>query len=208
MARGPGTRHRATGDGWDGILAPGETILWQGRPGKGAWITKGRVFKAIFGAIFAGFAAVWMILASQAGGFFWAFGLIHFSVGLMAMGGALFGPELLRRYSWYTLTDRRAFIATDYPLAGRRLISYPVGPGSYLRRAHEDPDAVYVAQRERKGTEGHRREGETVRHWSTFSEIGFENLTPTEADQVYRLARGLVHPPETPTRQDAERSFA
>lgn len=62
----------------------------------------------------------------QSGVFFWMFGLIHFTVGAFVLFTALFGNTLRRRWTWYTLTDRRAFIATDIPFSGRELRSYPI----------------------------------------------------------------------------------
>jgi len=117
-----------TPDGWDGILAPDERILWQGRPDGGFRITGVHVALGLFGMVFAGFAALWMALAAQAGGIFWVFGLIHFTVGLgIALAGP-FGGMFVRRRTWYTLTNRRAFIATDLPVSGRTLRDYPITP--------------------------------------------------------------------------------
>ena len=112
--------------GWEGILDPGETILWQGRPDGAVTLTPGSVVMALFGLLFAGFALFWMVMASLAGGYFWMFGLIHFAVGVGIMVSGPLGSAFTRRHSYYTLTDRRAFIATDLPLVGRRLRSYPI----------------------------------------------------------------------------------
>ena len=112
--------------GWDGILDEGETILWQGRPDGAIRFRIGNLFTFLFGLAFAGFALFWMILASQAGGFFWAFGLIHFAVGIGLSFGAILWDAFKRRHTWYTLTDRRAFVATEMPMIGRGLKSYPI----------------------------------------------------------------------------------
>lgn len=55
--------------GWEGILADGEEILWQGRPSINMSNNSRRIPAMIFGLFFAGFALFWMVLASQAGGF-------------------------------------------------------------------------------------------------------------------------------------------
>lgn len=115
-------------DEWQGILDQDEHILWQGRPDPTLVFTFANIGALVFGLIFAGFALFWMIMAASAPGFFWMFGLIHFSVGIgMACGSVLWGPWR-RRHTWYTLTTKRAFIATDIPLKGRRLKSYPITP--------------------------------------------------------------------------------
>ncbi|MFN3207829.1 MAG: aspartate carbamoyltransferase catalytic subunit [Roseovarius sp.] len=162
-------------DEWDGILDPGERVLWQGRPDARVTVGIAAVGSMVFGLIFAGFALVWMILASQAGGFFWMFGLIHFSVGLgLAFGGILWEPWK-RRHTWYTLTDRRAFIAQDLPLRGRTLKSYPITDQTRLE-LQGDPGSVMFDHEMRRRKNGHYR-----------VDIGFERIA--EADEVMRLIR-------------------
>lgn len=114
--------------GWDGILDPGEKILWQGRPDAGFHLHFAHLFFALFGAAFSGFALFWMILAYRKGDYFWTFGLLHFAIGLVIILAGPLGGPFLRRHTWYTLTNRRGFIATDLPLAGRKLKSYPIRP--------------------------------------------------------------------------------
>jgi hypothetical protein len=151
--------------GWDGILDANEAILWQGRPNgdlvwkPGNWVTM------VFGVAFAGFALFWMIMAAQAGGLFWAFGLIHFFVGLGIAIGPPFWNAWRRRHTWYTLTDRRAFIATDMPLVGRRLKSYPVTDETVLEFTPEEPATIFFAHEYKRGKNGSYRVG-----------IGFERI--------------------------------
>ncbi|MBD3679735.1 MAG: aspartate carbamoyltransferase catalytic subunit [Rhodobacteraceae bacterium] len=165
-------------DGWQGILDEGERILWQGRPdGRVVW--KPRHFGLLlFGGFFAGFALFWMIMASQAGGLFWMFGLLHFSVGIALMLGGPYGGAYIRRHSWYTLTDRRAFIATDMPMVGRRLNSYPIDRDSVLQFAEGDPSSVYFATILKRTKNGSRR-----------VPVGFENIE--DAREVYGLLRDV-----------------
>jgi len=111
---------------WAGLLDKDETILWQGRPDGGFAFKPSMIFTTVFGLFFSGFALFWMIMASTGGGYFWTFGLIHFFAGFAVILGPLFGGMWMRRHTWYTLTDRRAFIATDLPIKGRSLKSYPI----------------------------------------------------------------------------------
>lgn len=117
-----------TPEGWEGILDKGEKILWQGRPDGGFHLHFAHIFFALFGAAFAGFALFWMVLAYDENDYFWTFGLIHFTIGLIVMLAGPLGGPYLRRHTWYTLTNRRGFVATDLPLAGRKLKSYPIRP--------------------------------------------------------------------------------
>ncbi|MGR3322154.1 MAG: aspartate carbamoyltransferase catalytic subunit [Pseudooceanicola sp.] len=170
---------RARGDGWEGILDPGERILWQGRPDPAMSIGRGQWGLVAFGLFFSGFAAVWMALASLAGGYFWTFGLLHFTIGLCLVAGAIFGPTWRRRHTWYTLTDRRAFIATDMPLRGRTLKAWEIGAGNTLFRTGQDPlGSVIFAQDFRRTKNGTSRR-----------DIGFERIP--DADVVLGMIRQI-----------------
>ncbi|MDP1669294.1 aspartate carbamoyltransferase catalytic subunit [Phaeovulum sp.] len=135
----------ATPPGWEGILDAGEAIVWQGRPDGRFRFGWRDLVTGLFGFIFAGFALVWMAIAASAGGFFWAFGLIHFSVGAaIAVGGPVWRTYRLR-HTWYTLTTRRAFIATDTLTSGRSLAAYPIAADTVLTLEGEDPASVHFA---------------------------------------------------------------
>ncbi|MFQ5438568.1 MAG: aspartate carbamoyltransferase catalytic subunit [Paracoccaceae bacterium] len=162
--------------GWEGILDEGEEIVWQGRPDGRIVFRVTNLMGFVFGLIFAGFALFWMIMASNAGGFFWMFGLIHFFVGVGIAFGAIYWNAFLRRNSWYTLTDRRAFVASDLPIIGRRLKSYPIDEDTVLEFDGADPATIYFAS-EFKRTKNGTRE---VR-------IGFERIG--DGREVYRKFR-------------------
>lgn len=164
--------------GWEGILDADETILWQGRPHPGFALEARAIPMAIFGLFFAGFALFWMILAAQAGGFIWAFGLIHFAIGAGLAGKALAWPTFLRRRSWYTLSNKRAFIATDLPVQGRRLRSWPIGADTVLTYADGDLASIGFAFEPLRGRRGMRMRA-----------VGFERIA--EGRMVYALMRGL-----------------
>ena len=83
--------------GWEGILDTGETILWQGRPDGKIVLRPANTATFVFGLAFAGFALFWMIMASTAGGFFWAFGSFW-----------AFGPFLICSRSCAPLSQRIA----------------------------------------------------------------------------------------------------
>lgn len=164
--------------GWESILDEGENILWQGRPDGAVRWKVGNFMTLIFGVFFAGFALFWMVMAAQAGGGMWMFGLLHFGVGI----GIGIGPPLYaaykRRHSWYTLTDSRAIVATDMPLRGRKLKSYPITAATNLGFDGETPASVTFAQEYRRG----KNRGYTV-------DIGFEWIE--DGPEVYRLMRDI-----------------
>lgn len=164
-----------TTSGWEGILDQNERILWQGRPDGRVVLRLSKIFQMIFGLFFAGFALFWMFLAAQAGGIFWMFGLLHFFVGIGISFGAVFADAWRRRHTWYTLTDRRAFVATDKPLKGRILKDYPITADTRLSFVEGPPDSVHFTQRrtKNKGSEP----------------TGFDRID--DGKEVYRLMRDI-----------------
>lgn len=165
--------------GWEGILDEGERILWQSRPAQGFYMSLTKLPVALFGLFFAGFALFWMAMAAQAGGMFWAFGLIHFSVGIGLAVSAIAWGTLKRRGTWYTLTNKRAFIATDLPFKGKRLDSYTITPDTRLSLQSGNPGSVIFAREERRGNKG--------RVYSV--DVGFERVD--EAERAYEILRSL-----------------
>ena len=103
------------------------------------------MFSGVFGLIFAGFALIWMGLAASAGGYFWMFGLLHFCVGLGIMLAGPLGGAFVRRRTWYTLTDRRAFVATHLPWRGRTLADYPITPETPITFHDGDLPSIHFA---------------------------------------------------------------
>jgi len=163
---------------WDHILDKDETILWQGRPDGALHFRLKNVGTFIFGLFFAGFALFWMVMASQAGGFFWMFGLIHFSVGIGVSFGSLFYDVYRRRHTWYTLTDRRAFIATDMVHKGRQLKSYPITKDMMLKFQPGPLPSIHFAQEVRRSNNGSRP-----------VDIGFDWIA--DGDEVIAMIRQI-----------------
>ena len=164
--------------GWEDILDDGEIITWQGRPdGKIAWKLS-HIFTILFGIAFSGFAVFWMVMASQAGGIFWMFGLIHFFAGIAVGIGPPLWAAWSRRHTWYSLSNKRAFIATDIPFQGRNLKIYPIDAKTKVTLNHGNPASVYFANEYRSTKNGSR---EIL--------IGFERIEG--ADTVSRLLRDI-----------------
>ncbi len=164
--------------GWQDILDPGEQIIWQGRPDGAVVLRAKNIMLLVFGLIFAGFALFWMVLAANAGGWFWMFGLIHFSVGVGIIWSAVYWSAYRRRRSWYTLTDRRAFIATDLPIRGKRLKSWPITPETSLELVEGPPATVNFATEVKRGE-----------HSTYQVAVGFERIP--DGKEVYRMLRDV-----------------
>jgi len=94
-------------------LCANEKELWRGKPARIPFILSalwGPQFP--FGLVFSGFSVFWMILASQAGGPFWLFGLPFFFVGLGVSFGASVRRLLAFRNAEYLITDKRVTTKT------------------------------------------------------------------------------------------------
>ena len=169
--------------GWEGILDDGETVLWQGRP-NASFVFKARyIFTTLFGLTFAAFALFWMFMARSAGGTIWMFGLIHFSAGIGLVIAPAFYSIWKRRHTWYTLTDRRAFIATDKPFSGRKLKSYPIDSDTTLDYTPGHYSTIYFAHEHRSGKNG-----------TVHTPVGFERIEDGKA--VYELIRDIQSGPK------------
>lgn len=166
---------------WDSILGKDERIIWQGRPSPKFKFHPRMIFFVLFGLFFAGFALVWMGLTATAGGFIWMIGIVHFSVGIGLVISTLFKPSYTRRRTWYTLSNKRGYIATALPFVGRKLRSYAIGPGTGIEFAQGNPPSIHF------GTRAVRRNNRTVQE-----PHGFEYIA--DAPEVMRLIRDLQDP--------------
>ncbi len=128
--------------GWQGILEAGETILWQGQPDRRFRVEFDSLRHSLPGLFMVAFALFWMYQAARGSGIFALFGLIFVGVGLRQFLEPMIWPAYLRSRSWYTLTDRRAIVATDVPFRGRRLTSYPLGSDTLVEFVDGDPASI------------------------------------------------------------------
>ncbi|MBD3664444.1 aspartate carbamoyltransferase catalytic subunit [Sulfitobacter aestuariivivens] len=112
-------------DPWEGLLDEDEVIVWQGRPEPGIRLEWEHPILPLLFLVFTGFSVFWMIKASQAPGPIWMFGLLFFGVGVYNLVGIHFWKAHKRSRTFYTLTNKRAFIATA-TAGSRRLKSYPI----------------------------------------------------------------------------------
>ncbi len=163
---------------WQGILDPGEVIQWQGRPVDLFRIEFRSPFEPLFFTFFTGFSLFWMWGASRAGGVFWMFGLLFFFIGSYGLVGQHFWKRRERARTFYTLTDRRAFIATE-GLRGRSLKSYPIAATTVIELADGQPGSVFFASETVKDSDGD----------ATTTRVGFELVA--DCRSVYARIREI-----------------
>lgn len=87
-------------------LAPGETILWRGKPERGHLLGPQDVFLIPFSIFWCGFALFWFISALQVGAFA-LFGIPFVCVGIYITVGRFFHTAWLRRNTAYVITTQK-----------------------------------------------------------------------------------------------------
>jgi len=163
--------------GWQGILDPGETVIWQDQPDPRPDMRDFEPKKAVFGLAVAAFAVFWTAMAFGAGGVMGLvlplFGLPFIAIGLRRAGAGIFWDAYRRRRTWYTLTNQRAFIATDI-FGHRRLDAYPINVTTPI--VHESGRDIWFATDFIRTKSGSRRK-----------RIGFTHLK--DSSHVHDLMR-------------------
>ena len=162
---------RGADDPWARILDRDEIILWQGKP-REAFYWRNDYY---YGVIGAG-AGLFFVMSSGTGSTTKLILLLLLPVFAFATP---VWDGIRRHYSFFTLTDRRGIVGLDMPVVGRHLNSHRFGGAAELFVDHSgSSSAVYFAKRSWRG-----------RHGREERKIGFEGLTPDEADEVHRLIR-------------------
>lgn len=151
---------------WQGILDPGEEIVWQGAPEPSVRFKFHSPSEPLFFLFFVGFSIFWMAMASMAGGFFWMFGLLFFFVGSYQLVGQHFYKAYLRKNIFYTLTNKRAFIASKNAVGHKSLESYPITSDTPLTLEEGTFTSIYFTTKRAATASGHNR----------VQKVGFELL--------------------------------
>lgn len=167
-----------TAPGWQGILDDGEEILWQGQPEARIRVTPRNLRDSAFGLFFALFGLFWTIGALASGGLFGLFGLFFVGMGAWKAAKPAILPAYIRARTWYTLTDRRAVIATDVAVQGKRLTTRPILPETQIEYQASAPPSIWF------GAPG------------VADRVGFEYID--DADKVLALIRGIQRPQAAP----------
>lgn len=201
-------------EGWEGLLAPGERILWQGRPDPAADWHRLADPRSVVGLGIGGFALFWLVQAGQSGPggpppVFFLFGLPFFWVGWHLVAGRILADARRRRGTQYTLTDRAAFIATE-TREKRSLQRHPLEPdmAPLLEETATGGTVWFIDQQIRHPAARHKRGN--GRHgfrdseaWTERRRVGFERIA--DAREVFGLLRQtLAALPPRPVAGGAE----
>lgn len=174
--------------GWEGILDEDETILWQGQPKPGIDWIKLLHFQTLFGIFFTGFAVFWIMTAFEMTGgmrggpsifkVFPLFGLIFVAAGLNMVIGRHLWAALTRSSTYYTLTDKAAYIATN-TLGRRKLTRWTFAEMGAVSLIDTTYGSVMFA--EKRMASGNVRPSSTALR----TPVGFERIE--DARQVHRM---------------------
>lgn len=180
---------------WEGLLEPGERVLWAGRPRPGLGLSGPDGVFLLMGLVFLAFAVAAGVQAmrpdlpgGQGVGV-----LLGLLAALFGAAGVAFlvGPPLRARARSariaYVLTNRRAMVLT----AGAEpdLAAYAITPAMRLRLVPGRPGSVFFARDVAAGRGGPPRPGGGPRRPARIVEVGFERIDDAEA--VFRLMRRL-----------------
>ena len=173
---------------WEDYFEPGEKLLWEGKPLPGKGITPAIIGLALFGAPFflagmamSGGSLLWMLgvpvgqLGSGEGVFMFFFGLPFLGIGIGMVVGPWYAVRHAHRKVRYALSDRRAYIASQW--WAQKLEAYPISKTSPL--SLENDKTVYFHINIGRDSDGDR----------TTEEKGFVNIA--EAKQVFHLMRDI-----------------
>lgn len=187
----PNPSDSTTPPGWEEFLASGERILWQGQP-EASVIWGDLVAPESLAGLVAMAAGVAAIVKAGQGSIIAAgLGLVFVGFGLYLTVGRLLRDAALRRVTFYTLTDRAAFIATS-PGGKRRLDRYEIGPATKATLQDGTPGSVWFASEERQTRgqwRGSKSEGMYIPPQTIRRRVGFRRIA--EARKVYDLIAGI-----------------
>jgi hypothetical protein len=171
--------------GWEGILDPDEKVLWQGQPEPGVRYEWRKRSKPLFFGMFTIVSIYIVAQLAREGGLQWIFGLPFVLIGLYHLVFIHYWQDYVRRHTHYTVTSKRAIIATDV-LGRKTLKSYPLSENTEpeLEERNGLTD-IYFAEKLRQVLDD-RRDG--IRGTRTArQQIGFERLR--DGRKVYEILR-------------------
>ena len=164
----------------DWPLDPGERILWQGRPSAALYLTlrqAGKLASGVFGLTLFLYLAQRLNMQVAP---WWDVWVIVLAVFFASIPADIFRAALIRRWSTYALTNRRALIATDLPLWGRVTKSIPIDPATPIdHHSGRHGSLLFPGPRRRFGS---------------GPKVGFERIeySAEVLSQIRRIQRGTA----------------
>lgn len=127
---------------WQDLLQKDEEILWQGQPYTSVVLRKRHILPAIVGLIMIALGIISIYKSLQDGNYLWLAGLVFAAIGVLALIAPPVISAIFLRNTWYTLSNKRAFIATNRPDIGRDLNIYLIDPNFRISFDGKDPASI------------------------------------------------------------------
>lgn len=197
--------------GWNDILSRDERLLWQERPASDLRLADFINLRLPFGLVFTAFAVFWMSAAfamtrqTDTFDIFPLFGIPFVLVGLHLVIGAPLWDAYERAHSWYALSDRAAYIATEL-FGKRKLVRYAVSDMNALELEDGERGTVWFRKEVSLHTSRRRSRtgGSMGSTYTTTTRIGFKRIASPRS--VYAMILRLVNAAAETPGLPAERS--
>ena len=161
-------------DEWAGLLDPDERVIWQGQPSGRVQLEFESAFSVLFMVVWTAIPLFALIAQPQSA--LLIVPVLFVGIGAYFFVGQHFWAAYLRRRTFYTLTNKRAFIGRS-TFANRTLDSFPITEATTLQLDEGRACAVWFSTGAQSKMFSNSKEGP----------IGFERLDDPRA--VYQLLR-------------------
>jgi len=164
--------------GWEDIFEPGEVLLWQGRPDPKIVWQKGHFLPAILGLSVAGLGILWIFFTPLGDGYASILGVFLLLLAAFLGIGPPVMSAMVRKATWYSLSNRRGFIAMNREQVGRKLSAYVIEPDFDIKFDGQDPATIMFAIEIRQPGSA-----------SYIAKISFDRIA--EGQKVYDMMRSI-----------------
>lgn len=164
--------------GWEDIFEPGEVLLWQGRPDPKIVWQKRHVLPAILGLSVAALGILWIFFTPLGNGYTVILGVILLLLAAFLGIAPPVMAAMVRKATWYSLSNKRAFIAMNREQVGRKLSAYVIEPDFDIKFDGQDPATIMFAIEIRQPGSA-----------SYIAKISFERIA--EGQKVYDMLRSI-----------------
>lgn len=167
-----------TPSGWEDIFEPGEVLLWQGRPDPSFAWQKRHILPAALGISVACLGLIWIFYTPLGNGYTIILGIILL---LLAAFLAIAPPVMammVRKATWYSLSNKRGFIAMHREQVGRKLSAYVIEPDFDIKFDGREPSTIMFAIETRQPGNA-----------AYIAKISFDRIA--EGQKVYDMMRSI-----------------
>ncbi len=164
--------------GWEDIFEPDEVLLWQGRPDTAIVWQKRHILPVVLGLSVACIGIIWIFLTPLSNGYTVIMGLVLLLLAAFLAIAPSVMASMVRKASWYSLSNKRAFIAMHREQLGRKLTAYVIEPDFDIKFDGKDPATIMFAIEIRQPGNA-----------SYLTKISFDRIA--DGQHVYDLMRAI-----------------